>query len=64
VAGVVDLPSRTTKVISRSAGGAVVAACNDERHRESVALALAQDVCGTVCVNRRGVCVNRRGQMP
>jgi hypothetical protein len=41
-------------VISGSAGGEIVAACNDERHRESVALALAQSGRGTVCVNRRG----------
>ncbi len=33
-------------------GGAIVAVCNDERHRESVALALAQAGCETVCVNQ------------
>jgi glucuronokinase len=32
-------------------GGAIVAVCNDERHREAVALALAQVGCGTACVN-------------
>jgi hypothetical protein len=32
-------------------GGAIVAACNDERHREAVALALEQVGCGTACVN-------------
>jgi glucuronokinase len=32
-------------------GGAIVAACNDERHRESVALALAQAGCRTACVS-------------
>jgi glucuronokinase len=32
-------------------GGAIVAVCNDERHRETVALALEQAGCGTACVN-------------
>jgi glucuronokinase len=32
-------------------GGAIVAVCNDERHREEVALALKQAGCGTACVN-------------
>jgi glucuronokinase len=32
-------------------GGAIVAVCSDEGHREAVALALAQVGCGTACVN-------------
>jgi hypothetical protein len=32
-------------------GGAVVAICDDERHRDSVALALGQVGCGTACLN-------------
>lgn len=33
-------------------GGAIVAVCNDERHRESVALALGKGGCGTARVNQ------------